>query len=497
MTDLEDGKSYYIRVRGRVQGPFDTAALKVLRSRGQFSRANEVSADRRTWKSAVTIEHLLTPARKLDESQAASTQAFDTRGNAYDETQADWHFAIGTQQFGPVTLRGLQEAIAAKKLSNRDLVWRNGLERWTPLGEVAELTALRRAVNLSDALPTSEAVTADELERHIIVDIYKLAANLQSVGLYGIFPWRAWLRDRPLSLVWVQLLVFVFSFPLLLGQYYAARNAPLVEAAWALSLYFAVIGAAILHRCIRPEPLGIWRMFGVWLFSGFLGVSGVLLIGLLGSMLPFVRDAFDASRSTDTLGRLVGMTISVGFLEELAKAVPLLWIACRSTKPSTPNTGAFLGCLSGLAFGSTEAVAYSVAYAAGHAMSALPSYGDYILVQILRFVSLPLLHGIWSGIAGYFIFLSRTTSGSRGSMPALGLILVACLHGAYDTFIGTAGLGWVGAAIAMCSLILFVGYIRNEGHTATVTGGDSEIDSGGVQPRTVAFINPEGTRASL
>ena len=34
---FEDGETYYIRVRGRVQGPFDLDQLKKLRERGQFS----------------------------------------------------------------------------------------------------------------------------------------------------------------------------------------------------------------------------------------------------------------------------------------------------------------------------------------------------------------------------------------------------------------------------------------------------------------------------
>src|SRR5690242_12141571 len=64
-----DSQQYYIRVRGRVLGPFDLEKLKSLRSRGQFSRIHEISTDGQMWSPASTIDHLLVPARQAKGSQ--------------------------------------------------------------------------------------------------------------------------------------------------------------------------------------------------------------------------------------------------------------------------------------------------------------------------------------------------------------------------------------------------------------------------------------------
>ena len=473
MADTDNGTNYFIRVRGRVLGPYDVAQLKTLRGRGQFGRANEVSTDRQTWQSAASIEHLFPETAKAVNRQSPSKEASSSDSSAPPQPDAGaparkaspgWHYAVGSEQLGPVSLLELRGLIATKQLTPNDLVWREGLAEWTPLREIAEigLPANIQSNQLAASAKSPTGLEDDANERQLLFDSYALMANLRRAGLTGIFPFQAWFRDRPLSLVWVQLLVFLFSFPLLLGQYYEALDAPLVEVAWALSLYFAIVGAAILHRCVRPEPIGMGRICGVWLFTGFLGVVAVVVASELGGLLPFVRDAFVATKSASILGRWVGMTLSVGFVEELAKAIPLLWIVSRSSKSMTLNTGVFLGCISGLAFGSTEAVVYSFQYAAGHAASLVPTYGDYILVQVLRFVSLPLLHGVWSGIAGYFIVLGKASPGSRGSMVVLGLALVSVLHGTYNTLVSYEALGWYGAIVAMISLLLFIGYIRGE-----------------------------------
>lgn len=49
---------YFVRVRGRVQGPFDVSRIRSLRARGQLSRAFEVSEDGRVWSSSREVPAL-------------------------------------------------------------------------------------------------------------------------------------------------------------------------------------------------------------------------------------------------------------------------------------------------------------------------------------------------------------------------------------------------------------------------------------------------------
>jgi GYF domain 2 len=48
----------------------------------------------------------------------------------------NWFYAIGDQQFGPVSDAQLDELVASGKINRDTLVWREGLAEWQPLGNV-------------------------------------------------------------------------------------------------------------------------------------------------------------------------------------------------------------------------------------------------------------------------------------------------------------------------------------------------------------------------
>src|SRR5579862_9485236 len=53
--------TYYIRLRGRVSGPFTEGELQTLHRRGQFGRFYEVSTDAHSWRPAAVLTHLFAP----------------------------------------------------------------------------------------------------------------------------------------------------------------------------------------------------------------------------------------------------------------------------------------------------------------------------------------------------------------------------------------------------------------------------------------------------
>jgi hypothetical protein len=55
------GGQYWVRLRGRVSGPFDLPALQRQLKQGQISRMHQVSSDQVTWKQASEIEGLYGP----------------------------------------------------------------------------------------------------------------------------------------------------------------------------------------------------------------------------------------------------------------------------------------------------------------------------------------------------------------------------------------------------------------------------------------------------
>ena len=147
---VENNTQYYVRVKGRVAGPFSTAQLRSLRSRGQISRATEISTDRESWGTVATIEHLFstTTAKKtrltpveVEEEPVPATPPSKTMAAA-------WYYAAGDEQAGPVTLLELRGMISGGQLHSDDLVWKDGMADWEPISNVRELNLLTRSSNM-------------------------------------------------------------------------------------------------------------------------------------------------------------------------------------------------------------------------------------------------------------------------------------------------------------------------------------------------------------
>ncbi len=153
---------YYIRVRGRVQGPFDIEQLKKLRERGKFSRANEISSDQVVWQSAAVLEDVFAASRRLSRSQSAPVdEAPDVvqnpapaPPNRSDLLTPVWYYTIGTEQAGPVTLLELKNLSTTGALAASDLVWREGFPDWKAACDIRELAT-------SSAVPS---VNAEDLK---------------------------------------------------------------------------------------------------------------------------------------------------------------------------------------------------------------------------------------------------------------------------------------------------------------------------------------------
>lgn len=308
-----------------------------------------------------------------------------------------------------------------------------------------------------DAIPSLAADSVFE-ERNRLIDADAWKQELLAISWKDLFPLATWFRDEPWSLVWVQALIFAFAFPLFLMQwFYAYETEPTVtQAAWSFSTYFAVLWAIFLHRLLRPDRIGMKRLVGVWAFTSTLGIVAVLIVTELGKLLPGLDAAIRATESASILGRFVGQTVAVGFIEECVKLFPVYWLATRPMVKTLPMTSiVYLGIVSGLAFGATEAILYSYNYVELLTNSEVGAAG-YMVHQILRFISLPFLHAIWCGISAYFLALAVASQKSSRMLPLIGICTVALLHGSYNTFAHS----WIGFGVTILSMFIFVGYVR-------------------------------------
>jgi len=131
MTD-----SLYVKLRGRVIGPFEKDRLLQMIQQGQLSRASLVSSDGDSWQKAGSVSSLF----RQDGKGASRVKAVETSANGGSQQKSDeiWHYGSGTESHGPVTVQAIQELIANGKVGPNDTVWQQGMEDWEPVSNVGE-----------------------------------------------------------------------------------------------------------------------------------------------------------------------------------------------------------------------------------------------------------------------------------------------------------------------------------------------------------------------
>jgi hypothetical protein len=144
----------YIRVRGRVLGPYDEEKLQGLARRGQLSRMHELSPDGVNWVRATNYPELFVgevAAIAVVETAVPTAQVFQSSPEANPAGQRSppgqqvWHYTNAGVQRGPVDFANLQLLVAMGQVAPDDLVWNDGMTAWTPAGHVPGL--IRQGAN--------------------------------------------------------------------------------------------------------------------------------------------------------------------------------------------------------------------------------------------------------------------------------------------------------------------------------------------------------------
>jgi hypothetical protein len=251
--------SYFIRLRGNVQGPFDAERLRQLARRGQFTRLHEVSADGQEWRPAGELSELFSVAAGVSlpssaalggagyavSSPAARTSAELPPGIA----QEAWYYEWAGQPQGPVDLATLQKLLEQGQLTRRSRVWRTGMADWTPAGNVPQLAAIITQPALgheSHSGTLSEAEHADRSSETVLPDTVEVLEDS-----------RKWV----LLLGAAGLVVTVELFLVFLGE--------LIAAAMIRSLTLAALS-------LVPLAVAILAALGPWLLWRYAhGISTV------------------------------------------------------------------------------------------------------------------------------------------------------------------------------------------------------------------------------
>jgi RsiW-degrading membrane proteinase PrsW (M82 family) len=331
------------------------------------------------------------------------------------------------QDFGPYPRSLVEQYLAQGSLLPHDLAREEG----TPAASSLPLSQLLARTGTGNPPPS-------------LGNPFQLALqNLKSFDIRLLFPWAtitslSWLKDRRL----INLAAVGLAPAIVLTL------APGVWAGyWAVALYFSVLWALFFFYLFRTNQVEPRLCILCFAFTGIVSISVLMLI----QSIPPWSTLLGMAQTGSFIPRLFGMFFGVGVNEELCKAAILFWLAKRPGKLLIPQTVVFYGMISGLGFGIYEGVGYQMNI--NRAQGVDTAY----LLNIARLTSLPFLHAVWTGMAGYFISFAALYPKKRFGLWVLAIGVPATFHAIYNTF----GWGLLGLGSALLSVILLTTYLAN------------------------------------
>jgi len=259
----------------------------------------------------------------------------------------------------------------------------------------------------------------------------------------SFLPLGAWVRSPSLRSWPVLVFVMLVTIPpvAIVVFYNHPDLATFDQAARILAAYFALAWLLLIGVIVRPA-----------------GISKLLLIVVVAvalvTQVPLAITLEQTLHSSNS--NLLASVFTIGVPEELAKAIPVIVIALVARRRLTPSDYLFLGAVSGLVFGASEAELY-LTNGAGLGHGAAP---DLVaaLEFVWRFPTDPITHACWAGITGYFIGLATTGRYKWFQVCWVGLAMASILHGLNDWNALNGHWGWI--AVVVGSGLLFLTYAK-------------------------------------
>ncbi|MBI3415438.1 MAG: PrsW family intramembrane metalloprotease [Verrucomicrobia bacterium] len=274
----------------------------------------------------------------------------------------------------------------------------------------------------------------------------KAEDDLQTLRPHLLLPWRElknfqWLDNRKLlSIAAVGLL------PLLIFEI-GAETGSIRFAYWAMAFYFSVLWAFFFYYNFPAPHITVTNCLFCFFGTGGLSVS----VLFLAYQLPPLNNLLLLINAPNAVFRWLGFVFGVGVPEETCKALVLFWLV-RRFGSWRPQTMLFYGLMAGLGFGIYEGVDYQSRV---NWFLADRDPGEYYLLNLIRLTTLPFLHAIWTGMAGYFIGFAGMYPSRKRGLIIVAVGLPALLHGSYDAMGTTIG----GLGCALLSIIALVLYL--------------------------------------
>lgn len=144
MTEFDDPRPYFYRLRGNALGPFDLESMQQKAQRGIVSRITEISRDGSDWRKATEFPELFrrptAAAPVRPEPMVAEAVPIDS-----PTLSNGWYIVLhGVQQPDPVPLSTVQQYVATGIIKKDDVVCRVGERNWSIVRSIPELAVFIR-----------------------------------------------------------------------------------------------------------------------------------------------------------------------------------------------------------------------------------------------------------------------------------------------------------------------------------------------------------------
>ena len=201
-----DGGTWYVRVRGQINGPYTLDQLKSLCKQRKLGRAHEISEDGQTWQAAGKLQELFPPVQRpvvqANPTVSAKPVVNDSEELGLEsplETEAaspispalkpQWYYANEGQQLGPVSNADLKKLVAISQVLPETLIWREGMSDWLPANSLPELFATD-PVDSREMLPFIQPpVSQPHIQGptdHMQIEPHR-AGLILTLGIIGLF----------------------------------------------------------------------------------------------------------------------------------------------------------------------------------------------------------------------------------------------------------------------------------------------------------------------
>ena len=330
------------------------------------------------------------------------------------------------QQYGPYQITALQQYVEAGQILLHDKAVSD-----TGKTDVRTVKYFLKQQNIKVKIPHKGGLFSQ------ITDIGRELIFPQSA-----FQHKTWISDKRLLLL---ALVGLVPLGLLaIGVVGLAAEVFPFAVFYLVSLYFSVIWGLFFYYFFSTSQVKLKTTLLIFFLTQ---IAVFVIFGLgINNVNPFyhINDV-----NAGFLLRIVFFVFAVGLTEELTKAVPLWIVSSQAREPLIPQTLVFYGLISGIAFGVYEGVQYQMT------VNAELNYTAAFFFNIARLTSLPFLHAIWCGIAGYFSAFAMLYPKYRRSLYFLAIAVPMVLHGLYDA-LGTL----LGLALSFIGVVLLMTYLK-------------------------------------